>query len=177
MYSLMPAGLHGETDLDPQIVVHIFKVYVIPVLLYGLDVAVPSRTNLDTLERFLRTSLKQILSLPTNTASSTVHILTGILPAEAMIHKRVLALFGSICWLSDDSVEKRIGRRQLLIKSYSNRCWFVIIKELLIKYDLDSPLYLMDAKLSKSQWRVRVAKAVNSYWTWRLTSEATLYSK
>ena len=97
MYSLMPAGLHGETDLDPQIVVHIFKVYVIPVLLYGLDVAVPSRTNLDTLERFLRTSLKQILSLPTNTASSTVHILTGILPPEAMIHKRVLALFGSIC--------------------------------------------------------------------------------
>ena len=49
-------------------------------------------------------------------------------------------------------------------------------KELLIKYDLDSPLYLMDAKLSKSQWRVRVAKAVNSYWIGRLTSEATLYS-
>ena len=71
-----------------------------------------------------------------------------------MIHKRVLALFGSICRLSDDSVEKRIGRRQLLIKSYSSHSWFVIIKELLIKYDLDSPLYLMDAKLSKSQWRV-----------------------
>ena len=34
----------------------------------------------------------------------------------------------------------------------------------------------MDAKLSKSQWRVRVAEAVNSYWVGRLTSEATLYS-
>ena len=60
MYSLMPAGLHGENGLDPQTVVHIFQVYVIPVLLYGLEVAVPSRANLDTLERFLRTSLKQI---------------------------------------------------------------------------------------------------------------------
>ena len=38
------------------------------------------------------------------------------------------------------------------------------------------PLYLMDAKLSKSQWRGRVAKAVNTYWTGRQTSEATLYS-
>ena len=105
---------------------------------------------------------------------TAVHILTGILPAEAIIHKRVLALFGSICRLSDDSVEKQIGRRQLSIKSYSSHSWFVVIKELLIKYDLDSPFYLMDAKLSKSQWIVRVANAVNSYW--RLASEATLYS-
>ena len=107
---------------------------------------------------------------------TAVHILTGILPAEAITHKRVLALFGSICRLSDDSVEKQIERRQLSIKSYSSHSWFVVIKELLIKYDLDSPFYLMDAKLSKSQWIVRVAKAVNSYWTRRLASEATLYS-
>ena len=73
-------------------------------------------------------------------------------------------------------MEKRIGRRQLSIKSYSSHSWFVIIKELLINYDLDSPLFLLDANLSKSQWRVRVAKAVNSYWIGRLTSEATLYS-
>ena len=33
-----------------------------------------------------------------------------------------------------------------------------------------------DAKLSKAQWRVRVAKAVNSYWTEKLIYEAGLYS-
>ena len=60
MYSLMTAGLHGENGLDPQTMVHIFQVYVIPVLMYGLEVAVLSKVNLDTLERFLRTSLKQI---------------------------------------------------------------------------------------------------------------------
>ena len=135
-------------------------------LLYGLEVAAPSKTNLDILERFLRTSLKQILSLPTSTASPAVYILTGVLPAEAMIHKRILALFGSICRLSEESVEKRLARRQFSIKSYSSYSWFVIAKELLIKYDLD-------AKLSKAQWRVRVAKAVNSYWTEKLIYEAS----
>ena len=85
------------------------------VLLYGLEVAVPSKTNLDILERFLRTSLKQILSLPTNTASPAVYILTVILPAEAIIHKRMLAMFGSISRLGKESVEKRLGRRQLSI--------------------------------------------------------------
>ena len=108
MYSLMPAGLHGENGLDPQTAVHVFQIYVLSVLLYGLEVAVPSKTNLDTLERFLRTSLKQILSLPTNTASPAAYIFTGILPAEAIIYKRILALFGSICRPGDDSVEKRL---------------------------------------------------------------------
>ena len=55
MNSLMTAGLHGY-GLDPQTVVHIFQVYLLPVLLNGLEVAVPSEANLDTLERFLRTS-------------------------------------------------------------------------------------------------------------------------
>ena len=80
MYSLMPAGLHGENGLDPLTAMHVFQIYVLPVLLYGLEVAVPSKTNLDILERFLRTSLKQILSLPTSTVSPAVYILTGILP-------------------------------------------------------------------------------------------------
>ena len=152
------------------------QIYVLLVLLYGLEVAVPSKTNLDILERFLRTSLKQILSLPTITASPAVYILTGILPAEVMIQKRILALFGSICRLSEESVEKRLARRQLSIKSYSSYSWFVIVKELLIKYDLDPQFCLLDAKLSKAQWRVRVAKAVNSYWTEKLIYEAGLYS-
>ena len=46
--SLMPAGLHGENGLDPQTVVHIFQAYILPVLLYGLEVAVLSKENLDT---------------------------------------------------------------------------------------------------------------------------------
>ena len=47
--SLMTAGLHGENGLDPQTVVHIFQVYLLPVLLNGLEVAVPSEANIDTL--------------------------------------------------------------------------------------------------------------------------------
>ena len=175
LYSLMPAGLQCENGLDPLTAVHFFQIYALPALLYGLEVAVPSKTNLDILERFLSTSLRQVLSLPTSTASSAVYILTGILHAEAIIHKRILALFGSICRLSEESVEKRLTRRQLSIKSYSSYSWFVIVKELLIKYDLDPPFCLLDAKLSKAQWRVRVAKAVNSYWTEKLIYEAGWY--
>ena len=57
------------------------------------------------------------LSLLASTASPAVYILTGILHAEAMVHKRIPALFESICRLSEESVEKRLARRQLSIKS------------------------------------------------------------
>ena len=68
------------------------------------------------------------------------------------------ALFGSICRLSDDSVEKQIGRRQFSIKSYSSHSWFVVIKELLIKYDLNSPFFLMDAKLRNRNGEIELLK-------------------
>ena len=55
-----------------------------------------------------------------------------------MIDKRILALIGSIRRLGDDSVEKRLGRQQLSIKSNSSHSWLVVVKELLIKYGLDS---------------------------------------
>ena len=120
--------------------------------------------------------LVPFLSLLTSTASPVLHILTGILPVEAMVHKRILALFGSICRLNEDSVEKRLCRRQMSVKSYTSHSWFIIVKELLIKYDLDSPFSLLESKLSKPKWRYRVAKAVNSYCVERLTCEAGLYT-
>ena len=52
----------------------------------------------------------------------------------------------------------------------------MIVKEPLIKYDLDQPFCPLDAQISKAQWRVRVAKAINSYWTEKLIYEASLYS-
>ena len=34
--SLMSAGLHGENGLDPETSLHLYQIYVLPVLLYGM---------------------------------------------------------------------------------------------------------------------------------------------
>jgi hypothetical protein len=60
---------------------------VIPILTYGLEILLPSRTELQTLEIFYRKILKQILSIPTNTADPAVYILAGVIPIESRIHK------------------------------------------------------------------------------------------
>ena len=88
LYSLMATGLHGENGLDPNSAIHLLQVYVMPVLLYGLEVQLPNTKTCHPIKIFLKKTLKQILSLPITTADPAPYILSGILPAEAFIHQR-----------------------------------------------------------------------------------------
>ena len=94
-YSLINTGLHGTNSLNPQTsyVIYIYKTYVTPRLLYGLEILRLNKTHLQQLERYHLNTLRQIWSLPKRTASSAVYMLHGALPIEAEIHKRQLSFF------------------------------------------------------------------------------------
>ena len=77
----MPVGLHGQNGLVPESVIHVFQLYLLLVLLYGLEVSVPTNHNLESVERFLRTTLKQVLSLPMSAATPAIYILSDVLLA------------------------------------------------------------------------------------------------
>ena len=91
---------------------------------------------MEKLERSYKQFIKHILPLPVTAADPGVYILSGALPVEGVIHKRALALFGSICILEEDSVEKRVARRQLAVKAYESNSCFVAVRKLLLKFDL-----------------------------------------
>ena len=84
----MGAGLHGDNGLDPDSSIHILQTYVLPLLVYGLEVLLLRKTLLDKLERTYKTFLKQILSLPSSTADSATYILSGTIPIEGVIYKK-----------------------------------------------------------------------------------------
>ena len=77
-YSLLVGGFHGHNGLDVETIVHLCKIYISPVLLYGLELILPTTCSLLLLENFQKKILKQILSLPTCVADITMNILTGI---------------------------------------------------------------------------------------------------
>jgi hypothetical protein len=56
--------------------------------------------------------IKQILSLPINTAEPAIYIISGLLPAEAEVHKRAITLFGCICRSGKTSTEWKIFYRE-----------------------------------------------------------------
>ena len=117
-YSPMPAGLHGHNGLDPATCVHLLKIYVLPVLtLDGLEIILPKKKHKDKLDTFLKRLLKQLLSLPTQTGDPVLYILTGLLPIESQIHIKALNFFNNICLLPEETIEKRLARLQIAVKT------------------------------------------------------------
>ena len=49
IYSLMGSGLHGHNGVDPETSIHL-NIYVLPMLVYGLEVALLKATLIDKLE-------------------------------------------------------------------------------------------------------------------------------
>ena len=70
--------------------------------MYGMEVVTPKAALMERLERTYKNFIKQILSLPVTVADPTVYVLSGAVPVEAVIHKRALMLFGSVCRLYED---------------------------------------------------------------------------
>ena len=176
VYSLMGSGLHGENGLDPETSIHLLQTYVLPVLVYGLEVILPKASLMDKLERTYKKFVKHILSLPVTVADPAVYVLSGAMPIEGVIHKRALVMFGSLCRLGEDSVEKRLVRRQLAVKSFESSSWFVAVRKLFIKYDLPDCWDVIDEPQSKTKWKSTVHKRVNDYWAEHVKSRALMYT-
>ena len=66
-YSLFGSGFRGTNGLDPESLlhIHVYKTYVLPILLYGMELLIPSSKPLEQLEMFQKRMIKQLLSLPT----------------------------------------------------------------------------------------------------------------
>jgi hypothetical protein len=52
LYSLFGAGLHGRNGLNPKIAKHIWSTYVIPRLIYGLEIQHVTDTQIQKLNQF-----------------------------------------------------------------------------------------------------------------------------
>ena len=136
----------------------------------------PSGKALSVLDVQYKRLLKQILSLPDTTADPAVYLLSGLLPAEAVIHKRVFTLFGNITRLANTSIENQLVKRQLEIKTFKSHSWFVAVKKTLLKYDLPSAESLLEKPIAKFAWKKLFNESVNKYWAEQVLSQSKLYA-
>ncbi|CAC5401047.1 unnamed protein product [Mytilus coruscus] len=87
LYTLIPVGLNGQEGLNPITAYKIYQAYVVPRLLYGLEVLSLNATKMSDLKQFHLKTLRCFQSLPIRTSSAAVHMLLGALPIEAELHK------------------------------------------------------------------------------------------
>ena len=108
-----------------------YVLYVLYVLLYGLELILPGQKGLDKLETYQKLLMKMLLSLPTNTPDPAVYILSGFIPLEGQIDHKALTLFNNNCRQDNCSTEKQLAYRQLLLKGESSHSWFVQIRKII----------------------------------------------
>lgn len=89
----MGAGFHSMNGLKECVNGKLWSTYVIPRLLYGLEVLDLKQSDVKQLESYKKKSLKQMQHLPDRTPNSASQALMGILPIETVIHKNMLNLF------------------------------------------------------------------------------------
>ena len=137
-YSIMGAGFHGGSGLKAAQNGHIWSMFI-PRLLYGLDVQLLKKKDIENLERFQR----QIQGLPDNTSKSICLALLCIPPIETILHKNLLNMFVSMV-RNENSIAYDIAQRQLAMKEPHHKSLFAFIKDILDLYGLPSIFYLLN---------------------------------
>ena len=163
MYRLAGAGLYGLNGVGPMVSLHMFNVYILPILTYGLEALILKDDDYKILEQFYRATLRRLQHLPENTATPILYLLLGCIPLEGQLHIKLLTFFVGIL-RRPGSIEHEIIKRQLAIKDLTSHSWVVPIRTLLSKYGLPSAYHLLKATPGKNLWKSQVKTAVSTYW-------------
>ncbi|CAC5408163.1 unnamed protein product [Mytilus coruscus] len=156
-------GVHGTNGLNPRISYSIYRIYILPRLLYSLEVLPLTNSQINDLGDFHLSFLKNIQALPTRTASVAVFSLLGALPIEAELHKRQLSLLHSI------PASENQNLRDILLRQYQleicNGTFLHRTENVLLQYSLPSIDELLTTLSTKIKWKQSVRHAINTFWS------------
>ena len=170
----MNSGYHGTNDLSPATSYQIYKTYILPRLLYGLEVLRLKKSRITTFEKFHKlclNSLRIIQSLPERTATVAVYLLLGAVPTEAEIYKRQLSLLHAIL-NSDNRRIKGVLDRQISVNFDNKDSFSCQIIQVLHQYNLPDIVALKQNIPSKNEWKTAINRTVTKYWTESLVRDS-----
>lgn len=170
MYSLINTGFHGSNGLNPAVSLRIYQCYVLPRLLFGLEVLPLTITQASALTRFHVQVLRKLQSLPDRTATGIVYLLLGALPVEAEIHKRQLSFLYNILSCENETIQT-LNERQIAVNLDNQLSFYCRVNEVLSLYGLPNIASLKESLTTKLSWKTQVKQAVNRYWTEKFNSD------
>jgi hypothetical protein len=106
----MNTGLHGSNRINPSVALRIYEAYVLPKLLYGMEVLSLNQKQLGIFSKFHIDNLRKFQLLPIRTATAVIYLLIGAMPIEAEIHKRQLSFLHSILNCNNDNIRALTDR-------------------------------------------------------------------
>ena len=90
-----------------------------------------------------------------------MHLLLGVLPIEAELHKRQLSLLYNIMVSTNETITE-LTKCQIAINLDNSLSYYCRVQEILGMYQLHS---LQEGMSSKEKWKFSVKQTVNKHWT------------
>ena len=172
LFGVLSAGLAKHHNTNPAASLRVQNIYALPALLSGLGSIQLSSSDTDVLEKHFKNTLRCLMKLPEKCPDPVVYFLAGSVPLHAHIHMKQMNIFGMITRLPGN-ILNILAHRILLSESDTTKSWFIHVRHLCTKYDLPSPLQLLDNPPSKTTFKNLVSKKIVDHWTAHLRQEAS----
>ena len=161
--AVSPLGLGRRRKLNPAASIRIQQLYGTPVLLSGISSLFLKKTELDTINQYMKKCLQYHQKLPDSTPPCVIAFLGGTLPGRAIIHLKQLNIFGMIARMPG-SVLHTHGYQVLTRLSSPFSSWFFQICDLCLEYGLTNPLDLLSDSPSNSSFNRKIKSLVIDHW-------------
>jgi hypothetical protein len=171
IYALLGPGSHARQGTCPTISYKIWKTYVIPRILYGVEVLNRTLNDIKKLETLQVQICKQIQGLPERTANLAAYSLLGVEPIEMVVDKLALIFLGNI--LQDKAtIEFQIVERQHAMMKKNTQNYANVITSILRKYRLPELYNILQDIPTKANWKKEIKDKIQEYWEKQWIEEA-----
>ena len=172
MGAVMACGLARGRRSNPVASLRIITLYGTPVLMSGLASLVMSAKEVSAVDQQLKRAIQNAIKLPNSSPTSLVYFVSGTLPGTAILHLKQLTLFGMVCRLPEDPLHQLACH--VLLTSSSPSSWFVVVRNLLMQYQLPHPLLLLNDPPDKASFKKLLKSKILDHWEKKLRLEASL---
>ena len=152
MFGILPVGMGKAHRANPAASLRAHTTHCLPVFLSGMATLLLSSSEITMIDQHVKVPIQRMQKLQDKTPHCAVMFLGGHLPGKALLHLRILSLFGMITRLKGSFLH-RVAVYQLSSAKVSSGTWFLQVRDLFIQYLLPSPLTLPQHPISKYSYQ------------------------
>ena len=108
----MGTGYHGGNGISPAYTIAVYRTYVLPRLMFGLEGIVLKDKQVRWLDEFHRKTLRELQTLPPRTAKCAIHLMSGMPTLECLLDIQIAMLMCAVAEQPNGSLTY-IGQHQL----------------------------------------------------------------
>lgn len=177
LFGLLGPALAQRCLLNPELKMHLFRLFTCPITRCGLSAMVIRPTLMEPLEVFHRKALRSFLSLSDRSPVPALYFIFGELPLSAKIHRDMFALFYGI-WKNQQTKIHEIVKYLLQEAPDNSRTWSIYLRHLSKQYGLPDPLDLLNTEpMSKEVFKNMVMSKITAFHERNLRERAANNSK